>query len=293
MGSRGWCFTLNNPKKQLKPEEWKEIKYCIWQQEQGENGTVHYQGYVLFNKPQRLAAVKGMVKRAHWEPRRGTHEQARDYASKAETRMDGPWTIGKEPKAGRRVDLESVKADIDAGKTEVEIADDHFEAWCKYERSFRRYKQLKEASRQGRTCLYLVWGPPGTGKTRGVRDAFPDLYPYDPDCPWERYDGHDTVLLDEFSSGHIKFGQLLKLCDFGELILNCKYGSVNFVAKRVFIISNIHPAEWYRGVPNIAALWRRVDGIAHFTGQMTGVIEDYNPEGTPEEWFNGDFSYFE
>jgi len=49
MQARCWCFTLNNPEEELAVNEWDGIAYAVWQLEIGEEGTVHYQGYVNFS----------------------------------------------------------------------------------------------------------------------------------------------------------------------------------------------------------------------------------------------------
>lgn len=86
-----WCFTLNNPDENmpafsLKVSSWK-VEYCVFQQESA--GTTHFQGFVIFKKKQRFTAVVKLLKKAHWEKRKGTREEARDYCMKADTRVDG------------------------------------------------------------------------------------------------------------------------------------------------------------------------------------------------------------
>jgi len=91
MQSRNWVFTVNNPgtwsPRELEREE--SIKYMVWQTEEGENGTTHIQGYVVFVGNKRFSAVKKLLPRAHIQKRYGSHEQARDYCQKAETRLEG------------------------------------------------------------------------------------------------------------------------------------------------------------------------------------------------------------
>ena len=65
-----WLFTINNPTSPDIPKSWSNVKYCIWQLEEGENGTSHLQGYVILKKKGTLAAVKRLDRHAHCEIRR-------------------------------------------------------------------------------------------------------------------------------------------------------------------------------------------------------------------------------
>lgn len=103
--SRTWCFTLNNPDGSLEFPD--SVRYCKWQLESGDNGTPHYQGYVEFSQPMRLAALKKWLPRAHFEPRKGSRDQAREYCSKLDTRVEGPFEYGTwETAQGTRTDLQ-------------------------------------------------------------------------------------------------------------------------------------------------------------------------------------------
>ncbi len=67
----------------------------VWQKEKGENGTVHLQGYVAFSVRKSLATMKNVNGSAHWEVRRGTHDEAKAYCMKPESREAGPWEEGQ------------------------------------------------------------------------------------------------------------------------------------------------------------------------------------------------------
>ena len=88
-----WCFTLNNPDDlssvfAYKVGKWP-ITYAVHQKEMAESGTPHYQGFVIFKKKQRFTAVVKLLPKAHWEKRKGTREEARDYCMKDDTRAPG------------------------------------------------------------------------------------------------------------------------------------------------------------------------------------------------------------
>lgn len=132
------CFTVNNPT--LSPDEFKasleaaeRIRYAIFQLEEGENGTPHYQGYVEYSSPQRFSYFHNNVARCHCETRRGTREQARDYCKKEESRKEGPWEVGEWQAggSGSRTDLTGI---INACKTGSlkRVAEEHPEGILRY-----------------------------------------------------------------------------------------------------------------------------------------------------------------
>ena len=100
--AKRWCFTLNNPTGEDiahfvgTPSDGPQInlgsvQYMIFQEERGdERGTLHWQGFLILKKPQRLSWLKRNISgKAHWEVAVGTNEQARDYCRKPETYTGG------------------------------------------------------------------------------------------------------------------------------------------------------------------------------------------------------------
>ena len=94
--SRDWGFTLNNPK----PNQMKEIeqssliRYIIYQLELSTTGTKHMQGYVEFHEPISFSETIELFKDGWIDQRRGSRIQARNYCTKPETRVRGPWVYG-------------------------------------------------------------------------------------------------------------------------------------------------------------------------------------------------------
>jgi len=102
--ARNYMFTINFGDAQvteLLPEEFPEwMTFVVWQLECGEEGTMHYQGYVECSGKRSFAAIQSVpgFEGCHLEVRRGTQGQAIAYCEKNDdTRVDGPWRHG-EPK---------------------------------------------------------------------------------------------------------------------------------------------------------------------------------------------------
>lgn len=135
---RGWVFTLNNPEFACSdlpvcPDE----KYVAWQLE--EVACKHIQGYVEFGKKYSLHACKKWLPTAHFEPRKGTPEQARDYAMKEDSRIEGPFERGVMQGVGKRNDLDAVKEAIKSGATRRTLMEEHTEVFAKYPRFIDEY----------------------------------------------------------------------------------------------------------------------------------------------------------
>lgn len=105
--AKNWCFTLNN---YLESDINEIIKVCsnsstnyIFQEEMGENGTKHLQGYVEFNTKKRPMSVFDN-KSIHWEKRKGTKQQNINYCSKSDTNNGKMYTNFRLPKPIKMVD---------------------------------------------------------------------------------------------------------------------------------------------------------------------------------------------
>jgi len=274
MESRNWIFTDNNPERD--EPDWPDFtKYAIWQKERGENGTEHLQGYVEFKSSKKLARVKQILPRAHWEVRRGTQQQAMDYASKEETRIGGPWTFGvlTVNAQGTRNDLLALKEALDAGTSMKQIAQDHFTTMKGAYKWAYQYRTLTAPVRQHITRVYLCIGPTGCGKTTFCKRVAPDAYwklrASGSSEWWDGYDGQSDVVLDEFY-GWLRVDTLLRLIDSSPLSLEIKGGSVQWVAKRLFITSNLDIGDWY---PNIEQ--RKRDALERRIREFGVRITDY------------------
>lgn len=282
MTARRWVFTLNNPGDFVfKPEDCG-VRVAVWQLEQGEQGTPHLQGYVVFKKPCRLAGVSKIIPRAHWEPAKGNNEQCVAYCTKEETRQDGPWFYPDEATArqagpGQRSDLLGIKRKLDQGIPEFEIAfdDECFSAWVRHHKAFTRYETLRAPKRTEKSQVYLVIGEPGCGKSHWIREISLDAYWKQPGKWWDNYNGTADVVLDDFRGCSLQYTTLLHIMDKYPLQVESKGGNVNFNPRRIFISSNFDPGTWYDQTKEqirVDAILRRIDFRVTFPENFVAEI---------------------
>ena len=266
MTQRAWCFTLNNPDGLLDFDDFADARYLVYQMELAPTtNTPHFQGYVEFDRPKRLSAVRRILNAAHWEPRRATRDEARAYCMKLETRIDGPyesgiWEIGGQ---GARSDVYSLHQMIKSEKSEEEILESMPLMWFRFHNAITKAKLLvaQKHKRTEKTEVFLFLGPPGTGKSLYCAQNYPGAYWKSQDQWWDGYAGEETVILDEFY-GWLRYSELLRMLDAYPMQVQVKGGFVNFAPKRIIITSNKQPWDWYNNDKihwDYQALYRRIE----------------------------------
>lgn len=256
--SRNWCFTLNNYSEEeiQSIPNWK-CAYVIYGKEVGENGTPHLQGYCELNKVCRLSAMKKLNERAHWESRKGTQKQARDYCME-----DGDWVeFGVLKKQGERNDLDKIRQQAEddgmRGVTRNRNAQQI--------RVAEKYLTYNEEPRDWKPEVYWLWGKTGTGKSRMARELcnVDDCYVKNDGTKWwEGYDGHECVIIDDFRDSWWALTEMLALLDRYEKRVEYKGGSRQFRPRLIVVTCAVAPDECYRGTgERIDQLLRRIDHI--------------------------------
>ena len=267
---RNWVFTLNNPENALSLEQFTGGTYLTYQLEQGESGTIHYQGYVEFGEKKSLGNLRSMLPGAHFEARRGTQAEAIAYCKKTETRLGEPYEEGQPKEQGKRSDLEEIRLRITEGATNESIADNYFGQWCRYHRSFNIYRNLKQPPRTWKSEIFLCYGPPGTGKSRYALESSPPETQYWKQRSnwWDLYENHANVIIDDYY-GWLPWDVLLRILDRYPLLVETKGGQVNFTARKIYITTNSKPETWYKESPNFKALTRRIEHFIWFKDTNT------------------------
>lgn len=105
--AKRWCFTINNyTDEHINALTALPSVYCIWGKETAPTtGTLHLQGFVVFENARHRTAVVADIGGGHWVPANGTSLQASEYCKK-----DGSFTErGILPvNQGKRKDLERI-----------------------------------------------------------------------------------------------------------------------------------------------------------------------------------------
>lgn len=177
---RNFVFTLNNP--DVLPQPFLDqlvalpnFRYTIFQEERGQEGTIHYQGYLEFSNPKTLAYLKKHVSnRAHFETRKGTAASCIDYCSKEDTRVSGPYSAGTpaQKTQGQRTDLEEACATLAAGGLK-RLREELPHMYVKFSRGFEALAAATPMRPREAPEVIVLYGPTGTGKTKYFFDTAP------------------------------------------------------------------------------------------------------------------------
>lgn len=266
MQARTWCFTqfASDEGDALNPELWPHMRYCIFQLELSETGRPHYQGYVEFGQPKRLGALQKMdgLEGAHFEQRKGTRDQARNYCRKLETRISEPevygdWLAGVTDK----IDHFAMKELIKEGKSDKEIYEDHPHFYIRYHQVLPKVRMMYAAPRENKTHVTLIYGSPGCGKTHYANNLVPNAYWKQPHTKWwDGYSGNQDIVIDDFK-GWLAYTHMLRIMDKYPLMVEVKGSNLNFNPPKLVITCSTLPWTWYSN--DVPFKWhefaRRVD----------------------------------
>lgn len=268
MTSRNFVFTLNNF---LLPEDFEFedfVKYCIWQHE--EKSTKHTQGYIELHNAQRFTKLQKMFgTKGHFESRKGTREQARDYCRKEDSRIAGPFEFGDFERGGQgtRNDLSDAIGVLKETRDLRQVAELHPNTFVKYHKGLEAFRNITNNQKRDSSTpneVALHFGPPGTGKSFFAHKLFETHRTYNkgPSTKqwWDGYSGESHVIIDEFRGNGISYTSFLAILDRYPHKVEIKGSTMEFMAKHFIITSNWMPHEWYDGEKfKLEAITRRIN----------------------------------
>lgn len=212
------CFTLNNYTDELYSNiciyAERSCVYAIVAKEVAPTtGTPHLQGFLHFKHPKTHKTLLNVLSGAAFYQARGTDEESKVYCSKEDP---APWEFGEISSQGKRTDLDSAILTLTESSGDLKrVATDHPASYVRYHRGFAAYRSIAFATppRDFKTKLVVLFGPPGTGKTRAAYQLAGDNpYPKPRGEWWDGYNQNNGVIIDDFY-GWLKFDELLKISD--------------------------------------------------------------------------------
>lgn len=227
-------------------------QWAFQQEKGGENGFLHYQGYLKSDKPIRGRTLRNLFNdRANiWYKGRRKELELFNYVQKEDTRVSGPYfsEIFEMPIEKKRIDTVADIVDrLNAGErlTDLYIS----EVGSSYAVPYLEKVNsaiMEKKSREWRS-LDVKWlgGRTRTGKTSGVLEHYKNLdmemdvfrvtnYRW----PFDKYEGQKVVIFDEFI-GQISVDVLNNLLDRYQCILDCRGNDKFALWTEVWFISNL------------------------------------------------------
>lgn len=302
--TRNWCFTLNNPTDEERQffasfEEQlpRGVAFLIYQEERGEQGTIHFQGYLeLKQNSKKNWLINNFNNRASYRARRGTQQQAIAYCCKDDTRVpDGMAGRFGEPRGATAEEAKErrIQALDKIRKGELRLRD--VESDLLLNTGFTQAAKLVLSTMLGpqrQVEVITIIGGTGIGKSWACYHyCGSDLITYQRNG-W--FGGADTqgtnLLFDEFTGG-VPFDDFLKLLDGYPMQLPVKGSFYPAHYTRVFITSNILPELWWtaKGMES-EELERKRKGHREALYRRIGYT---GPEGQYPQFENGHFIYID
>ena len=304
-----YMWTWNNPtmsdQEILQHFDAWNLRYACFQREQGEQGTVHIQGYLEFKKKLRMTQVFSLpaFPQSHLEERKGTREQARDYCMKPDTRISGPYewpnedAFGGVIAPGKRTDLDAVAELVRTGASITDVAAAFPTAVIKYNRGISALISLNVRYRLEPPTVILNYGPTGCGKSRMAMEFPTDggrwVNPIGKGGWFNGYTGQSVAIFDDFagSMSHTQLTDLLRILDRYALQVPVKGDFTWFSPTTIIVTTNIHPKKWYdysARMEHYRALRRRFSIVNHWR-QLGEEPKVYTPadERPWELFWNG------
>lgn len=247
MRSRTWVFTDNNPPGLLDWQRFQDmgVTYLLYQEEVGDNGTHHLQGMLEFADKVRMSTVQNLFDtNPHLEVCRDK-KASKLYCMKPGA-VGGPYEYGElSGGQGSRNDLLACKEAVDAGASTADLWEDHHATMVRYHKSYTVYRNVRAQPRNSPPEIIIYVGPTRTGKTRAVREAYPDAYWKPGGKWWPKYEGQETVVIDEMYGHRFPFTELLQLLDRYPYQVEDKGVHMEFTSTRIVMTSNQEPEDWY------------------------------------------------
>lgn len=273
--ARSYLLTLNN----WTSEEYDQfveyaskpnIKYsCCASEVAPTTGTPHLHWYFRAKEAICWTTIKRAFPRSRIDTCMGNDQQNYEYLRKYEKgspTQELEWEVGKKSEQGKRKDVERIRHLCNKGANIREIVS--IASSCQSVRFAEIHLKYLEKKRNWKPEVKWYWGATGTGKSFAAYAECKDPFSCLATAQWwEGYDQHEEVIIDDMRGSFCQLNVLLKILDRYPLMIECKGGSRQLLAKKIIITSCYHPQEIYHATDeNISQLLDRIDEIVEFKG---------------------------
>nr|WCR62266.1 MAG: replication associated protein [ssDNA virus sp.] len=286
--AKRWCFTINNPT----PEDYffwvdgdqdhvsdvmTNFEYFIVQEEEGEQGTRHLQGFFILKDKKRMEWIKRRCsQRMHLEVARGTNQQAADYCRKDDTYTGGlRWEMGSLP---ARAEVKKRDERLQDAAEQLDILKEGYKRpseipsmtllQCGFIPAMKELTADVLGPWRPELKIITMVGPPATGKSYAIQKWFPGhgRCICGNNGVWFQQPLADVMVFEEFC-GQIQLQRMLQYLDPYPLALEVKGSMRPALYTLAIITSNTRPDGWYKGEESgepgkrtdaIKALWDRI-----------------------------------
>lgn len=278
-------------------EKIKDLRYFIFQVEKGSLKETEHIHLMLDFPPKKRKTfnfIKNLFPRAHIEEKKGTKEELRDYCSKEETRLCGPYSWGKWVSQGQREDISKIVDLVKEGFSNYQLIEEGFKSQVllnsnKIDNVRQIFLEEKYKKEFRKLDVTYIWGTPGSGKSRYVMETygFENVYRvtnYGKNM-FDGYAGQDVIVFEEFRS-QPSIVEMLNFLDGYPLMLPCRFKDKVACYTKVYIISNIPFEMQYKGYQvgektTFNALARRITKIVNFDNFLHKQLHFFNEIETP------------
>lgn len=237
----------------------------------------HFQGFIYLKDAKTETAVRKMFQSRHVKPQheKATNQQSIDYCKGNYTNHEGVYKPlnevfeehGIQPQQqGKRNDIISIQEKIREGNCtmrDILTSATTFQTIRIAEINLKYFEKPRNWAPE----VFWFYGPTGTNKTKTATEMCEDPYTcMETTRWWEAYDGHADVIIDDYRPSFCSFQTLLRLLDRYEFRVECKGGSRQLRAKRIFITTPKNPEDTWSGqtAEDISQLMRRITHITKF-----------------------------
>jgi len=261
--THNYCFTHNNyPNTDL--EDNIDCQYIIYGKEISSSGTPHLQGFIRFRTQQSLKAAIKALPGCHVEAA-NTLQAAMDYCKKEGEYVERgirPLTP-KDKGTKEKRKWADIRTAAEEGRLE-DIPDDiRFNSLHLIKA--HRFHALSKIHHNDTTERHeWYYGDSGTGKSRKARTDLENPYLKMCNKWWDRYDGEDNVLIEDFDKKHDVLAHHLKIwADRYPFLAEVKGDAIKIRPKKIIVTSNYHPKDIWTDPCDLEPILRRFK-VTHF-----------------------------